>query len=329
MITAGADDVIWTLTSAMLASRCLSVIAALGVAEEIGDDPVPAQELAARCGADADALARMLRLVAAHGVFACDGDDFRHTPASRLLRRDHPRSMRDAVTMMSLPVFAASFDRLEHCARTGSPAVETVEPNGFWAYLQGHPDEAREFDRAMTAKAAADTAAVLDAYDFRRFGTIADIGGGRGHLLRAILQATPGAAGVLFDRPQVIEALDFVDDRITPQAGDFFAGPLPAADAYLLMDVLHDWPDTECVAILRAIRAAAPTGAKVLIIENVLSENGGDPLNQARDIIMLAIAGGRERTAASFRELLTRSGFGEPTVVPTEGRIRIVEAPAV
>jgi hypothetical protein len=329
MITADADEAIWTLTDAMVASRCLGVVVALGVADEIGDDPIPAQELAARCGADADALARMLRLMAAHGIFECAGTGFRHTPASRLLCRDHPRSMRDVVTMMSLPVFVASFDRLEHSARTGSPAVETVEPNGFWAYLQRHPDEARKFDRAMTAKAAADIAAVVGAYDFRGFGTIADIGGGRGHLLRAILDAAPGVAGVLFDRRQVIEALDFADDRVTAQAGDFFVGPLPAADAYLLMDVIHDWPDTECVAILRAIRVAAHTGAKVLIIENVLSEDGGDPRDQARDIIMLAMAGGRERTAARFRELLRSSGFGEPTVIPTEGRIRIIEAPAV
>jgi C-methyltransferase len=323
------DEIIWTLTTAVVASRCLHVIAALGVADEIGDEPVSTPELASRCGADADALGRMLRLVAAHGVFECDGAGFGHTPASRLLRSDHPRSMRPLAAMMGLPVFAATFDRLEHSARTGSPAIDAVEPKGLWAYLQDHPDEARTFDEAMTAKAAADIAAVLGGYDFSRFATIADIGGGRGHLLRAILDAVPTARGVLFDRPQVIEALDLAHDRLTPQAGDFLVDQLPAADAYVLMDVIHNWPDAECVAILRAIRAAARPGAKALIIENVLPEDGPDPGVQALDIIMLAMVGGRQRTAARLSELLMTCGFGDPTVIPTRGRLRIVEATAV
>jgi O-methyltransferase domain len=323
------DEIIWTLTTAVVASRCLHVIAALGVADEIGDEPVSTPELASRCGADADALGRMLRLVAAHGVFECDGAGFRHTPASRLLRSDHPRSMRALAAMMGLPVFAATFDRLEHSARTGSPAIDAVEPKGLWAYLQDHPDEARTFDEAMTAKAGADIAAVLGAYDFGRFATIADIGGGRGHLLRAILDAVPTARGVLFDRPQVIEALDFAHDRLTPRAGDFLVDQLPAADAYVLMDVIHNWPDAECVAILRAIRAAARPGAKALIIENVLPEDGPDPGVQTLDIIMLAMVGGRERTARRLSELLTTCGFGDPTVIPTNRRLCIVEATAV
>jgi hypothetical protein len=271
----------------------------------------------------------MLRLMAAHGIFQHDGPGFRHTPASRLLRSDHPASMRALVAMMGLPIFEATFDRLEYSARTGSPAIEAVEPKGFWAYLQDHPDEAGMFDEAMTAKAAAEIAAVLEAYDFTGFATIADIGGGRGHLVRRILEGAPAAHGVLFDRPQVIEALDFDHDRLTPVAGDFFCDPLPAADAYLLMDVIHDWPDAECVTILRGIRAAAAPGAKVLVIENVLPEDGADPRGAALDIIMLAMAGGRERTAARLGELLRTCGFGDAAVIPTKGRLRIVEAPAV
>jgi C-methyltransferase len=323
------DEIILALAHAVVSSRCLDVIAALGVADEIGDDPVSTPELASRCGADADALGRMLRLLAAHGIFESDGAGFRHTPASRLLRSDDPMSMRAFAQMMGLPIFAAAFDRLEHSARTGGPAIESVEPEGLWAYLQGHPDEARTFDRAMTAKAAADAGAVLGAYDFSRFATIADIGGGLGHLLRAILEAAPAARGVLFDRPQVIEALDVEHDRLTPRAGDFLADPLPAADAYVLMEVIHDWPDAESVVILRAIRAAAPAGAKVLVIENLVREDGPDPRGRELDIVVLAMVGGRERTAGRLSELLTSCGFGDTRVIPTKGRLRIVEATAV
>ncbi len=231
--------------------------------------------------------------------------------------------------MMGLPVVSAAFGQLEHSIRTGSPAVETLEPDGFWAYLQDHPDEAQVFGHAMTAKAAADIAAILDAYDFSRFATIADIGGGRGHLLRAVLDAVPNANGVLFELPEVIDSLDLEHERLTPHAGDFFADGLPVADAYVLMEVIHDWGDAECVAILTAIRRAAAPGATVLVVENVLPDEGIDPRGQTLDVIMLAVTGGRERTPSQLSELLNRAGFGDGTVTETAGPLRIVEATAV
>jgi C-methyltransferase len=304
-------------------------VAELGVADDLGDEPVSAVELSSRHGVDADALDRVLRLLAAHGIFQVDAGGFRHTPASELLRSDHPMSMRAFPRMMGLPVFATTFANLGHSVRTGSPAVETVEPRGLWAYYQDHPDEAQIFGQAMTAKAAADIAAILAAYDFSRFGTIADIGGGRGHLLRAVLDAVPSAHGVLFDLPEVIDALDFDHERLTPQAGDFFVDALPTADAYVLMEVIHDWPDAECGAILSAIRRAAASGATVLVIENVLPDDEIDPRGQTLDVIMLAVTGGRERTPSQLSELFNRADLSDGPVIETAGPLRIVEATAV
>jgi hypothetical protein len=322
-------EVVWTLTNAVVASRCLHVVAELGVADDVADEPVSARELAANCGADAEALERALRLLAAHGVFERADDGFRHTPASELLRSDHPMSMRAFARMMGLPVISDTFGRLEHSIRSGSPAVEAVEPDGFWAYLQDHPDEARIFGQAMTAKAGADIAAILAAYDFGAFATIADIGGGHGHLLRAVLDDVPGALGVLFDLPAVIDAVDPGHERLRPHAGDFFVDPLPAADAYVLMEIMHDWPDAECVDILSAIRRAAPAGAKVLVIESVLSDETLDPRGQTLDLIMLAVTGGRERTPAQLNELFDRAGLRGGPVLETAGPLRIAEAATV
>lgn len=319
-------EVMWTLTNAVVASRCLHVVAELGVADDVTDAPVSATELAAGCGADAQALDRALRLLAAHGVFERADGGFRHTPASELLRSDHPMSMRAFARMMGLPVISDTFGRLEHSIRSGSPAVEAVEPDGFWAYLQDHPDEARIFGQAMTAKAGADIAAILTAYDFSRFATIADIGGGHGHLLRAVLDDVPSAQGVLFDLPAVIDAGGFEHERLRPHAGDFLVDPLPAADAYVLMEIIHDWPDAECVAILSAIARAAPAGARVLVIESVLPDETLDPRGQTLDLIMLAVTGGRERTAAQLNELFGRAGLSPGSVRETAGPLRIVEA---
>ena len=322
-------EVMWTLTNAVVASRCLHVVAELGVADDVADEPVSAEQLAAGCGADAEALDRALRLLAAHGVFERANGGFRHTPASELLRSDHPMSMRAFARMMGLPVISDTFGQLEHSIRSGSPAVERVEPDGFWAYLQDHPDEAQIFGQAMTAKAGADIAAILAAYDFSRFATIADIGGGHGHLLRAVLDDVPSAQGVLFDLPAVIDAGDFEHERLRPHAGDFFVDPLPAADAYVLMEVIHDWADTECIAILSAIRRAARPGAKVLVIESVLSDEALDPRGQTLDLIMLAVTGGRERTATDLNALFERAGLRGGPVIETAGPLRIVEATAV
>jgi O-methyltransferase len=321
-------EVIWSMTNAVIASRSLHVVAELGVADCIAETPLTAAELATRCGADSGALDRVLRLLVAHGVFTLTDAGYTHSDSSRLLRSDHPMSMRAFARLMNLPVCRTSYAELEHTVRTGVASVELADPRGFFAYLEQHPEEARVFGEAMAAKAQADITAVLDAYDFRPFDKIADVGGGRGHLLRAILEAVPTAYGVLFDLPSVIGTLELSSGRLTSVAGDFFVDPLPVANAYVLMEVLHDWPDAEAVAILRAIRRTASLGASVLIIEDLLPDEQMDPRAHTLDVVMLMVTGGRERSATQFAQLLQSAGFRLTAVIDTAGPMRIVEAVA-
>lgn len=319
-------ETIWNLTNAVVVSSALHAVAELGLADQIGDEAVSGKVLAAACEVDPEALDRVLCLLAAHGVFERRGDGYQHTDASRLLCSGHERSMRDFARMMGLRVMRGSFDRLDHSIRTGVPSIELVGGGGLWSYLGTHPEEAEIFGRAMTSKAAADTAAVLSAYEFGRFDTIADIGGGRGHLLRAVLDTVPAAEGILVDLPDVIASLDVDHDRLTTRSADFFVDPLPTADVYLLMEVLHDWPDAETAAILSAVRRAASPGARVLIIENVLVDTAADRRGHTLDVIMLAITGGRERTGDEFAKLLLGAGFADSRVIETGSPLRIVEA---
>jgi C-methyltransferase len=317
-------EVLWSLTNACFAARCLHVVAALGIADRLDEGSVPVGALAADC--DPDAVDRVLRLLAAYGVFERTAEGYRHTPSSRLLRSDDSMSMRAFAQLFGVPLVWNALGELEHAVRTGRPGVEKFESGGFWAYLHSHPLEADVFGRAMAAKAGPDVAAVLSAYDFGRFPTVADIGGGRGHLLRAVLDATPACAGVLFDLPEVVETLDVGHPRMAATGGDFFVDALPAADVYLLMEVLHDWADEECVALLRAIRRAGPDEATVLVIEDMLSDSLDDPRASTQDIVMLAVTGGRERTPGQLSALFDRVGFGIVRVLDTAGRMRIVEA---
>ena len=140
-------ETIWTLTNAVIPSTCLHVVAELGIADLIDDTPADASELASHCGVDADALGRVLRLLCDHGVFEQADGGLRHSPASELLRTDHPMSMRGFPRMMGLPVFQTVIERLNHSVRTGSPAMETVEPDGLWAYLQDRRARTRSSGR--------------------------------------------------------------------------------------------------------------------------------------------------------------------------------------
>ena len=323
---------LWGLATAAVVSRSLQVVAELGVADHLGDAPVSVEVLASACEADAGALGRVLLLLAAHGVFERNGEGFGHTEVSRLLCSEHPMSMRAFPRMMGMASFRESVSHLEHSVRTGRPAFDLIDDQGVFAHLQRHPEEARIFGASMTAKAAADIGAVLDTYDFTHFATIADIGGGNGHLLRAVLDAVPDANGVLFDLPGVVESIDIDIDidrpRLVLHAGDFFADALPSADAYILMEVIHDWGDRQAAAILSAVSRAASPGATVLIIEALLDDRHVDPVVHTLDVIMLAITGGRERTQAQLSQLLDSAGLHVNSVHQTRGALRVVEAVA-
>ena len=318
-------EVIWELTNAIVASRSLHVVAEIGVADHIGEAPVSAEHLAAACGVDPDAVDRVLRLLATFGVFRPEDGGYRHTEASRLLRSDHPRSMRAFARLMGLPIISGTFAAFEHAVRSGSPALEAVDPKGFWHYLHDHLDEAAVFEQAMIAKAHADVAAVLDVYDFARHRRIADIAGGHGHLIRAVLAAHPETTGVLFELPAVAAEVP-PTSRLDVAAGDFFTDRLPACDAYLLMNIVHDWEDAEASAILTAVaEAGRPSRATVLLVETVLPESPEPHWATTLDVLMLAVTGGRERTSAEYERLLDLAGIDLVRTVPTTTPFSIVE----
>jgi hypothetical protein len=194
-------------------------------------------------------------------------------------------------------------------------------------HFAAHPDENAIFNDAMVSKSRTVLPAVAAAYDFAPYGTIADIGGGRGHLLKLILERTPGARGVLFEQPHVIADTDAAP-RLSLVGGDFFAAALPAADLYLLMDLLHDWDDADAARILAAVRRAALPHSRVLIIETLVPDIPGPHFGKTVDIIMLAVTGGRERTERQHSTLLAAAGFEIVRTVPTASPYSLVEAVA-
>lgn len=323
-------DTLQQIAGGYCVSRCLHVVADLGVADFLGSAPRTAQELAKDVGADPDALRRILRLLAAHGIFDAKGDTFQHSPASRLLRSDHPQSMRAFARMFGLSINWTIYGAMEHSVKTGQPTTEEILPDGYWNHFATHPQDGRVFNEAMEAKAHGQLAGIIASYDFSGFHTIADIGGGRGHLLHAIIDSSPQTSGVLFDLPQVVkESAGAMSPRITLQSGDFFHDDLPRCDAYTAMDIIHDWDDEKALAILKAIRRAAPASAKLLLLETMISEAPGSDWAKMLDIHMLVLLGGRQRTLDEYTQLLGKSGFAFRREIDTQAGISILEAEAV
>lgn len=327
MTNPAPPEVVLGLSCAHLGARALHVVAEIGTADALDAEPRTAEELARDAAVDPDALDRLLRLLETHGLFTCDqAGRWGHTETSQWLRSDHPMSLRPFARMTGLPLSWGSFTALDHTLRTGEPGMLAVDPGGMWAYLDAHPDQSVIFAQAMTAKAHGDIAAVLGAYDFSRFRRIADIGGGRGHLLAAVLAAARDVSGVLFELPTVAAAVT-PGLRLEVMAGDFFLDPLPGCDAYLLMQVIHDWDDQEAAAILAAVaHAGRPAGATVLLLEMVMPEGPEPHAAKVLDVMMLAVTGGRERTRAGYEALLDGAGMDLVRVVPTPSPISIIEA---
>lgn len=313
-------------------ARCLHCIADLGVADHLGESAATSAELAASVGAHPDALARIMRYLAAGGVFENTGGRFRHSALSRLLRTDHPSSQRAWIRLIGAGICWQSAGALAHSLRTGRPAVELLHPEGMFAHLSEHPVEARLFDEGMTSKSLADISSVLRAYDFSACRRIADIGGGSGHLIHAVLDSAPGASGVLFDLPPVIKrAAALASDRLSLQAGSFLTDTLPACDTYLMMNVIHDWADAEATTILRAVRHVCAPAGRLLLIESLLPDQPRhltlrDRQNLSLDVRMIVFTGGRERTCGEYQALLTASGFRLARVIETDSAIAIIEA---
>ncbi len=314
-------------------SRMLRLVADLGVADKIAPDgAVSITDLATACSVLPGPLVRVLRALAAFRIFQVSPDEsVAHTPRSRLLRTDTPNSLHHAARFWTGPGSWNAWGMLD-VAMTGGIPHEAAWNMSRFAYLRQHPDEARVFDAMMANFPDNRHAAMAAAYDFSAPRLIADIGGGNGATLRHILARFPTPRGLIVDREDVVAAAtpeDLMHGRITAQSGSFFDHVPAGADMYLLIRVLHDWKDEDCLRILRACRAAMEPDAILLVGEQILQPDParGRATGYLIDMQMMAMFGhARERSEAEFRSLLALSGFELRRVVPTASPVCLIEA---
>ncbi|TPE58686.1 hypothetical protein FJQ54_16700 [Sandaracinobacter neustonicus] len=306
-------------------SRALHVAAELGLADAIADQPLSATAIAATVGADAGAVERILRALETRGIFTRTPEGWAHSPASDRLRRAHPQTLADFVGMLGSEANWLSAGAMADGARHGHCPAEQLFEGGLWGHFRRNPAESAQFDAAMLAKSHAEIAGVTPVLDLEGVSLLADVGGGRGHFLCALLDRHPALQGLLLDQPQVVAGA-LPHPRMQTAGLDFFADDLPVADAYLLANVIHDWDKPRALAILRAVRAAAPAHARLLLVEMVLPPVPVPHPGFSLDMVMLATTGGEERDAAGYAALLAEAGWAMQGVTPTQSPVSIVTA---
>lgn len=320
------------LISGFWISRCIYVLAKLGIPDLLKDGPKTADELAAAAGAHGPSLYRILRALAAVDVLTQTADNrFANTPVLETLRSDVPGSIRAfAMTELGEEHYPA-WGELMHSVRTGGIAFDKAFGEPIWEFFAKHEENAQIFNDAMSGMTAQAEQALHAAYTFEGITKITDVGGGHGGLITSILKRNPNMQGVLFDAPQVIEgaaskiSATGLANRCELIAGDFFQSVPGGSDAIIMKWIIHDWNDEQSIAIMKNCARALPENGKLILVEAVVPP--GDEMHFAKfmDLNMLVMTGGRERTEEEFRGLYEMAGFRLTRIVPTESPFSVIE----
>ena len=313
----------------LVTPMAVRVAATLHVADHLAAGAT-VDEMARAETCDRDALERLLRHLAVVGVVARREDgSFTLTEMGDELRDDHPGGARGLLAIDgAIGRAELAFVELLHSVRTGEAAYARLHGRGFWDDMAADPERQARYDREMGADVAVWARELVDVYDWASLGDLVDVGGGNGTFLVALLEAYQTLRGTVFDRPATAAAARAtieragLADRADAVDGDFFVEVPAGRAAYVLCAVLHDWSDTEALAILEQVRRAAPPESRVLVIEKTGAP--GAQASTSMDLRVLVYFGGRERVADDLVAMGERAGL-RLVEVHTAGDLSVVE----
>jgi O-methyltransferase/methyltransferase family protein len=306
-------------------SQAIHVAATLGVADHLRHGPRSAPALAAILTVDAPALYRLLRALAAVGVFCEDEQgSFSLTEMGACLCSDAPESLRDRAAYIGRPADWAVWAHLLDSVQSGQPAFPQLhQGQSIWEWRAAHPEDNTFFNRAQHAQTQLAAHALLAAYDFGQFPTVADLGGGSGAFLAALLARYPRMRGLLFDQPHVVaEAAPALERagvaaRCAVRGGSFFDAVPPGYAAYLLKAVLNSFDDPTRLAILRQVRSVCTADTRLLVLEYVVGPPNEDLYTKLLDLAMLLRTGGEQHTRDAWAALFAAGGFRLARITPS------------
>ncbi len=321
------------LISACWTTKTIGEGVRFGVFDALAGGEKSSAEIAATAGADPDALHRLMRALTVLGLLEQTGShSFALTSAGQMLRRDHADSLSGMAMHWSDRLWSG-FSKFDRCIATGEAVIESG-PQHFDAMQNNDPVRADIFNRAMAETTIRIGRLVAQAYDFSRFESVIDVGGGYGALLVGLLETYPDLQGSVFELAGVAEpgrhyiAEHGLAERVQFVAGSFFEAAPPAADCLLLKYILHDWDDERSRLILANCREAIGENGVILLVERVVPDivqAGDEHLSVIQgDMVMLRI-GGKERTKTEYAALLEAAGLKLNAVYPTASEFSIIE----
>jgi len=314
--------------------QSLFAVAELGVADLLVSGPQSTADLANKLRVDESSLYRILRLLASQGVFTeTSASTFANTDLSNYLRSNVPGSLRSMGRFRGTDFVYLSFGEILHSIRTGEPGRAKVLGMDGWEYLERNPGTARIFDDAMTDISAIAAPSIANAYNFAKWESLMDVGGGNGVLLATILRAHRSLRGVLADQQHVLKRArergflnGALEKRSTMEPCDLFRNIPKGCRAYLMKSVIHDWNDEDARKILTQCRRSVPKNGALLLVEFNVPEDNSPSRAKFVDVTMMVLTGGRERTIPEFSSLLSASGFRLNDVVKTTSDFNVIEA---
>lgn len=312
-------------------SRAVHVAAKCGIADHVATTGTPVNTIAEKLSLNEDRLYRLMRLLASYEIFEeTDKGTFKSTPLSDAIKSDTQDNVRDAAHLVTKSMWEA-YGHLEHSIRTGDDAYTDLYGKGVFEYLDEHPDESEQFDRAMHNYAELENPVIAAACKLENFETITDVGGGQGGFLKEVLQLNPHLKGTLFDQPHVISDAIFpsgnaeLDDRVMKVGGSFFESISGEADAFFLKRILHDWNDEDCCRILQTVKMSMTPESSLFVIDAIVP--GGNVPHFSKDLEAFLITwGGQERDQGEFEALFEKVGMKLASITETQSLLSIIEA---
>lgn len=310
-------------------SQPIYAAAELGLADLLSPDGDHIDNLAKKSGTHGPTLYRMMRALASVGIFKETKEKwFELTPMGECLKADALGAM---ALMFHSHWSVKAWARFLESLRTGKCAFELAHNISLTQWLDHNPEAAMIFNKANAIKAARSHSVILTACDFSEHKTVVDIGGGVGALMLEILKSNPKVQGVVADTPQTVQEAkkqiesQNLENRCRAVECDFFETVPKGGDAYLLSNILHDWPDDRCEVILKNCYDIMNPGAMLMVIEMLIPERNEPSIAKLLDLEMLVMTGGRERTEGEYYQLLKKAGFKELKTVSPGGDLSIIQ----
>ncbi len=321
-------NIMQLLTSAWI-TQPLYVVTKLGIPDILAEESKSLEELADKTNSYAPFLYRIMRALSSAGFFYENEDHvFTVSSMGELLQKD---KMQPVVLMFLSEWHNNAWNKLLQSVQTGKIAFDIAFGKNSFEWLMEYREEADIFNKANHIKAVSSHTEITEVYDFSKIKTVADIGGGYGGLLFHILNMNSHISGIVADLTYIQKTVqneilkNELGDRCSFMECDFFEKVPAGSDCYILSNILHDWDDNRCQAIISNCCDAMHSESKLLIVESLIPAGNEFSIVKLLDLEVLVMGGGKERTELEFRDLLNNTDLILNRIIPTKENISILE----